>query len=844
NSAPTLSEIGNQSVNEGENLSLTVTATDPDGGGLIFSLAAGAPQGAGIDPVSGHFSWTPGEQQGPGTFEITVQVTEQANPALVGPELGDAATFSVTVNEVNQPPLLEPIDDQSVQAGQTLTLQLRASDADRPSSPLRFELGEDSPEGAALDPITGVFTFTPADSTTSQTHQVTVLVREADESALSDSQSFRIHVIVPNQDTESVLFADDFNDNVINQEQWSYGRHSVTETDGIMQVSTTKTDQGGYLRSRLIEIDGQRPITVSRRTQVHYGNEYFAGDFRIKTYADESFHSSFGVSYANYTYSSSKACPAQGFFVYGNDANITRCQSGADVSDAIDPVWDQWIDEEIVFDPSSGIMKYSIDGEQVAQLDVGSLPAAQSYQLQLQFGAWGWWTGHYQYADDLVVSQAPSPASHQVKIRPEITDLEGNPVDNVIVGEQFLASIYVEDLREQADGVFAAFLDLEYDPQQISIAGPIVFGESFSSFQSGDATTPGLIDEVGGIAGIETLGDGEYLLFSVPFRADAAGIVALAANPADDLPLHDVLLFGDNSATSLSEIDYGIASVSMIVNQLPSAVADELTIVHVASPSTLDVLANDSDPDGDRLSIIAVTSANQGGSVVVNEDGTALLYTPAAGFVGFETFTYTVSDGKGGTSEANATIQVLNPWHQFCLVPTNDVCVPEDVNGDGLLTPLDALLVINQLNATGGGPLAVPREPATFYSAPDVDNNGQLTPLDALLVINLLNAAVDDIDIAAGEGEATTPLLPLLAGAGSEYSNVASPGEPAADDPLDFSFASDRTTLQRDRETSGTQDRNTPTLWSDEADDFWLAAELETSIAGMAMDVCEEWREN
>jgi hypothetical protein len=548
--------------------------------------------------------------------------------------------------------------------------------------------------------------------------------------------------------------------------------------------------------------------------------------------------------------------------------------------------------------------------------------------------------------------------------------LEGNPVDNVIVGEQFLASIYVEDLREQADGVFAAFLDLEYDPQQISIAGPIVFGESFSSFQSGDATTPGLIDEVGGIAGIETLGDGEYLLFSVPFRADAAGIVALAANPADDLPLHDVLLFGDNSATSLSEIDYGIASVSMIVNQLPSAVADELTIVHVASPSTLDVLANDSDPDGDRLSIIAVTSANQGGSVVVNEDGTALLYTPAAGFVGFETFTYTVSDGKGGTSEANATIQVLNPWHQFCLVPTNDVCIPEDVNGDGLLTPLDALLVINQLNATGGGPLAVPREPATFYSAPDVDNNGQLTPLDALLVINKLEAGAEvatrsislqvmlpdgsyyfsiqevyqvgeelwvissvqqsrwftecpvfvsmvlveasdtvlvpqsslpvrhfvigpaysgeneepfqrledrkildhdleeqkgvliyrrdqterpwagcgfDTEIrhdSTGEGEATTPLLPLLAGAGSEYSNVASPGEPAADDPLDFSFASDRTTLQRDRETSGTQDRNTPTLWSDEADDFWLAAELETSIAGMAMDVCEEWREN
>lgn len=76
---------------------------------------------------------------------------------------------------------------------------------------------------------------------------------------------------------------------------------------------------------------------------------------------------------------------------------------------------------------------------------------------------------------------------------------------------------------------------------------------------------------------------------------------------------------------------------------------------------------------------------------------------------------------------------VNNPW--------NNLAKPHDVNGDGGVTPLDALLIINALNASGAKrfdyPLAEGQTPDIWY---DVNDDLAMTPLDALLVINYLNA--------------------------------------------------------------------------------------------------------
>ncbi|MFC3690054.1 Ig-like domain-containing protein [Aquipuribacter hungaricus] len=73
---------------------------------------------------------------------------------------------------------------------------------------------------------------------------------------------------------------------------------------------------------------------------------------------------------------------------------------------------------------------------------------------------------------------------------------------------------------------------------------------------------------------------------------------------------------------------------------------------------TLDVLADDTDPDSDTLAIAGVTDA-AGGSVTVNQDGT-LTYSPRDDFAGRDVFTYTVTDGRGGTSTATVQVDVVN----------------------------------------------------------------------------------------------------------------------------------------------------------------------------------------
>jgi hypothetical protein len=68
------------------------------------------------------------------------------------------------------------------------------------------------------------------------------------------------------------------------------------------------------------------------------------------------------------------------------------------------------------------------------------------------------------------------------------------------------------------------------------------------------------------------------------------------------------------------------------------------------------VVANDTDPDGDALSLSSVTQGSQG---TVTHDGLVATYTPGAGYTGGDSFTYIVSDGQGGTATATVTVTVV-----------------------------------------------------------------------------------------------------------------------------------------------------------------------------------------
>ena len=104
-------------------------------------------------------------------------------------------------------------------------------------------------------------------------------------------------------------------------------------------------------------------------------------------------------------------------------------------------------------------------------------------------------------------------------------------------------------------------------------------------------------------------------------------------------------------------IDEDNVLVVFLTNHPPVAFAD-IASTQQNTPVSIAVLANDSDPDGDLLTVTVSTPPTHG-TAVVNGNGT-VTYTPASGFAGADGFTYAISDGFGGTASAGVTITVTN----------------------------------------------------------------------------------------------------------------------------------------------------------------------------------------
>ncbi len=156
NVGPVLAAIGDQSVNEEAQLAFTASATDNDlpTNILTFSLV-GAPAGAVINPISGAFTWTPTEAQGPGTYPFDVCVSDGT--------IADCETITVTVANINIAPVLAAIGDQSVNEGSLLAFTTSATDVDLPANTLTFSL-VGAPTGAAINPTSGAFAWTPTEA--------------------------------------------------------------------------------------------------------------------------------------------------------------------------------------------------------------------------------------------------------------------------------------------------------------------------------------------------------------------------------------------------------------------------------------------------------------------------------------------------------------------------------------------------------------------------------------------------------------------------------------------------------------------------------------------------------
>jgi hypothetical protein len=95
---------------------------------------------------------------------------------------------------------------------------------------------------------------------------------------------------------------------------------------------------------------------------------------------------------------------------------------------------------------------------------------------------------------------------------------------------------------------------------------------------------------------------------------------------------------------------------TILANRPPVTVVDLATLSKGAS-TTLSVLSNDSDPDGDPLALVSVQGAHGG---TATKSGSTVVYKASSSFIGIDQFTYSVSDGRGGTATGTIRIEVAS----------------------------------------------------------------------------------------------------------------------------------------------------------------------------------------
>ena len=191
----------------------------------------------------------------------------------------------------------------------------------------------------------------------------------------------------------------------------------------------------------------------------------------------------------------------------------------------------------------------------------------------------------------------------------------------------------------------------------------------------------------------------------------------------------------DSFVYEVSDGDGGVAqaTVTITVNPIndgPTAVADGYT-TNEDQPVTAvlgvdDLLLNDSDTEGDPLTVNTTPVSGPGnGTLVLNSDGT-FTYTPDADFNGTDSFTYEIADGNGGTSQAVVTI-VVNADND---APTTSGIADVTVDEDAPNTTIDLLGAFGDVEDGAGGltfTVAANTDPGLFNSTFINDLAGNIT---------------------------------------------------------------------------------------------------------------------
>ncbi|MEW6050860.1 MAG: tandem-95 repeat protein [Candidatus Zixiibacteriota bacterium] len=228
NQAPVLATIGPRSVNEGTNLNFAVSATDADGTTPILTTTTPLPANATFTDNlngTGTFNFNPDFAQA-GTFNVTFYASDGS--------IIDSEQVVITVNNVNQAPVLATIGPRSVNEGANLNFAVSATDADG-TTPLLTTTTPLPTNATFVDNGngTGTFNFTP-DFTQAGTVNVTFY---ASDGSIIDSE--QVIITVNNVNQAPVLAA--IGPRSVNEGSNLNFGVSASDPDGTTPILTTTT---------------------------------------------------------------------------------------------------------------------------------------------------------------------------------------------------------------------------------------------------------------------------------------------------------------------------------------------------------------------------------------------------------------------------------------------------------------------------------------------------------------------------------------------------------------------------------------------------------------------------
>jgi large repetitive protein len=255
--------------------------------------------------------------------------------------------------------------------------------------------------------------------------------------------------------------------------------------------------------------------------------------------------------------------------------------------------------------------------------------------------------------------------------------------------------------------------------------------------------------------GLASIGDGHHVTYT----------------PAPDYHGPDAVTY------TISDGNGGTATASLVltvasVNDAPVA-ADDAGSLDEDTAVTVDVVANDADVDGDALTITSVTQPAHGTAALA--DGHHVTYTPAADYHGGDSFTYTISDGAGGTATATLVLTVISVNDAPVAVADTaslDEDVPATLDVVGNDTDVDGdALTVTSVTAPANGTAAIAGAHQVLYTPAANYHGGDsftYTISDgaggtASATVTLTVTSVNDAPVAASVAASTFDDTPVVA---------------------------------------------------------------------------------